>query len=203
LKGLGLFRRLFGKKRPPDEPSEIIVVRLNAKLQPMHRGEYFEDPLDAVLKRSRIGEVIGGGTMQEPSGEIAYCDIEIALSSPPDEAVPIIISTLEDLGAPGGSTLLVERSGAQHALGKAEGLAVYLNGTELPAETYETCDSNFVYSEFDRLLVGKGRVLSYWQGPTETAFYMYGGSFSDMKKRLEAFIASYPLCHRCRIAQIA
>jgi hypothetical protein len=198
-----LFRRLFGKKPPPEQSDEVIVVQLNAKLQPMHRGEHFEDPLDAMLKKSRIGEIIGGGTMQEPSGEIAYCNIEIALSSAPDEAVPMIISTLEELGAPKGSTLLIERSGAQHALGKAEGIAVYLNGTDLPAETYETCDSNFVYSDFDRLLAGEGRVLSYWQGPTETAFYMYGGSFSEMKKRLEAFIAGYQLCQRCRIIQIA
>jgi hypothetical protein len=181
----------------------MIVVRLNAKLQPMHRGEYFEDPLDAVLKKSRLGEVSGGGTMQEKSGEIEYCDIEIALSSAPEEAVQIIISALEELGAPRGSTLLMERSGIERALGKAEGLAVYLNGTDLPAETYRTCDSNFVHSEFDRLLAGEGRVLSYWQGPTETALYMYGGSFSEMRKRLNSFIATYPLCQQCRIAQIA
>ena len=99
--------------------------------------------------------------------------------------------------------LRVDTSGAQHALGKAEGLAVYLNGTDLPAETYKSCDSNFVYSEFDRRLAGEGRVLSHWQGPTETALYMYGGSFAAMKQRIEPFIASYPLCERCRIAQVA
>jgi hypothetical protein len=198
-----LFSRLFGKKPPAGRADDMIVAQLNAKLQPMHRGEHFEDPLDAVLKKTRLGEVSGGGTMQEKSGEIAYCDIEITLSSPPEAAIPTIIATLEELGAPKGSTLRVESSGVEHALGKAEGLAVYLNGTDLPAETYTSCDSNFVYSEFDRLLAGEGRVLSYWQGPTETALYMYGGSFPEMKRRLEPFIASYPLCQRCRVAQIA
>ena len=198
-----MFSRLFGKKATPDQPSEMIVVTLNAKLQPVDRGEHFEDPLDAVIKQAGIGEVSGGGTQQQHSGEIAYCDIEITLSSTADAAVPVIIARLEELGAPKGSKLLIEKSGVEHALGKAEGLAVYLNGTDLPAETYKSCDSNFVFSEFDRLLAGEGRVLSHWQGPTETALYMYGGSFTAMKKRIEGFIASYPLCERCRIAQVA
>lgn len=198
-----MFSRLFGKKPAPATSDEMIVVQLNAKLQPMHRGEHFEDPLDAVLKKACLGEVSGGGTMQDKTGEIAYCDIEITLSTAPEEAVPIIIATLDELGAPKGSTLLIESSGIQHALGKAEGLAVYLNGTDLPAKTYASCDSNFVYSEFDRLLAGEGRVLSYWQGPTETALYAYGGSFSELKRRLEPFISSYPLCQRCRIVQVA
>jgi len=198
-----VFKRLFGKKAPPGGVAEMIVVTLNAKLQPMDRGEHFEDPLDAVLRKTGIGEVSGGGTLQEKSGEIAECDIEISLSSTPDKAVPVIISKLEELGAPKGSKLRIEKSGVEHALGKAEGLAVYLNGTDLPAETYKACDSNFVYSEFDRLLAGEGRVFSHWQGPTETALYMYGGSFSEMKRRIEGFIATYPLCERCRIAQVA
>ena len=198
-----MFSRLFGKKSSSGQPDEMIVARLNAKLQPMHRGEYFEDPLDARLKKSRLGEVSGGGTMQEKSGEIVYCDIEISLASASEEVVQFVITTLEELGAPKGSELLIERSGIQRALGKAEGLAIYLNGTDLPAETYKTCDSNFVHSEFDRLLAGEGRVLSYWQGPTETALYMYGGSFSEMRRRLEPFIASYPLCQQCRITQVA
>jgi len=198
-----VFNRLFGKKEPTEPTGDIIVVRLNAKLQPMDRAEHFEEPLDAALKEARLGQVTGGGTMQEASGEIAYCDIEIALSAAPDKAVPAIIAAFDHLGAPRGSTLLMEGAGTERELGKAEGLAVYLNGTDLPQETYETCDSNFVYSEFERLLAGEGRVLSFWEGATETAFYMYGGSFPEMRKRLEAFIASYPLCQRCRIVQVA
>jgi len=198
-----VLNRLFGKKAPPAKAAEMVIVTLKAKLQPVDRGEHFEDPLGAALRKAGLGEVSGGGTLQEKSGEIAECDIEITLASAADKAVPIIIATLEELGAPKGSMLRVDTSGAQHALGKAEGLAVYLNGTDLPAETYKSCDSNFVYSEFDRRLAGEGRVLSHWQGPTETALYMYGGSFAAMKQRIAPFIASYPLCERCRIAQVA
>ena len=157
--------RLF-RKQPKPAPKRFLVAQLNARLQPMHRGEFFEDPLDAELKRSQLGEVSGGGTLQSPGGEIEYCDIEIELSGDPSAAERLVISTLEALGAPKGSKLRVEAEDRQVLFGTTEGLAVYLNGTDLPDEVYKECDSNFVYSEFDRLLQEEGRVLSYWQGPT-------------------------------------
>ena len=45
---------------------------------------------------------------------------------------------------------------------------------DLPDETYRDCDVDVVYSEFNRLLTGIGSVHSHWQGPTETALYVYG-----------------------------
>jgi len=39
--------RLFGRKR--ESSGEMVIVQLNAKLQPIHSGEYFEDPLDGKL----------------------------------------------------------------------------------------------------------------------------------------------------------
>jgi len=197
-----MFGRLF-KKKQPSPTGQFLVAKLNARLQPMHRGEFFEDALDAVLKKDRLGEVSGGGTMQDVSGEIEYCDIEIQVPISSPEVVSLIASTLDQLGAPKGSKLTIEATGEEIAFGGAEGLAVYLNGTDLPAETYRDCDSNHVYAEFGRLLDGEGRVLSYWQGPRETALYMYGRSFDEMKRRLSEFIASYPLCAQCRMEQIA
>jgi hypothetical protein len=44
---------------------------------------------------------------------------------------------------------------------------------------------------------------SVWDGPTETALYAYGASFKEMSERLAGFAATYPLCERCRIVQIA
>jgi len=196
-----MFGRLF-KKKQPKPVGQFLVAQLNARLQPMHRGEYFEDPLDAVLKKGNHGEVSGGGTMQAKTGEIDYCDIEIQVPASSSEIITLVVGTLEKLGAPKGSKLTVEATGEVLPFGVTEGLAVYLNGTDLPAETYRDCDSNHVYSEFGRLLEGEGRVLSYWQGPRETALYMYGRSFDEMKKRLSEFVATYPLCAQCRIEQI-
>ena len=73
----------------------------------------------------------------------------------------------------------------------------------LPDSTYQECDSNFVYSEFNRLLSGIGRVHSHWQGPTETALYVLGRSAGDMRAALQPFLDSYPLCQRARVVQIA
>lgn len=191
---------LFKKKKPI---THFLVAQLNARIQPMHRGEIFEDPLDDELKKVNFGEVTGGGTLQAKSGEIENCDIEIQISKPSQEVIEIVINTLEMLGAPKGSKLQIESEDREVPFGRTEGLAVYLNGTDLPAEIYEESDSNFVYSEFDRLLDKEGRVLSYWQSPTETALYMYGRSFQEMKKRLTPFLETYPLCQKCRIVQIA
>jgi len=84
-----------------------------------------------------------------------------------------------------------------------EGLAVYLNGTELPAETYKRHTIQSVEDEIERLLDGEGHVFSHWRGPGETALYVYGPSFAEMSKRLDAFLRSNPLCDRCRVEQIA
>jgi hypothetical protein len=120
----------------------------------------------------------GGGTMLGANGEIEYCDVEIELADDSEEMIERLILVLEKLGAPKGSKLFVNERGQEIPFGTLEGLAVYLNGTDLPASTYQECDVNFVYSEFDRLLEGIGSVHSYWEGPTETALYMYGESFT-------------------------
>ncbi|KYN24662.1 hypothetical protein AUQ44_01865 [Vibrio cidicii] len=195
---------LFKKKesRPETEP-EYIVVTINARIQPMHRAEIYEDPLDEVLSQNSIGEVSGGGTLQSQSGEIEHCDVEIQVNNSNEETVEVIRSLLENLGVPKGSKLKVEATNSEIEFGTLEGLAIYLNGTDLDTEVYENSDSNYVYSELERLTQGIGKVYSYWQGPKETAFYLYGNSFALMKSQISGLVNSYPLCQKCRIEQIA
>jgi hypothetical protein len=182
---------------------QFLIARLNAKLQPMHRGEFFEDPLHEVLEAEGFGEVTGGGTMQDETGEIQFCEIEIAVPELNTHTASMVAKTLEALGAPKGSVIQSDSDDNILAFGVCEGLAIYLNGTELPDNVYKDCDSNFVYAELERLTAPNGRVLSYWQGPTETAFYLYGHSFSEMRQQLAQFVATYPLCQKCRIEQVA
>ncbi|WP_207625594.1 hypothetical protein [Paenalcaligenes suwonensis] len=87
--------------------------------------------------------------------------------------------------------------------GHQEGLALYLNGTDLPDEVYQNCDVNVVWSEVDKALGDEGSIHSHYQGMTETAFYMYGNSYETMRERIQPFLDEYPLCQRCRIVQIA
>ncbi len=180
----------------------MIIARLNDRAQPLHRGTLFEDPLHEALVKEGIGEVTGGGTQLGEDNEIEFCDIEIQVASAEESTLERIIAILEQLDAPKGSRLIL-KGGQEIPFGKTEGMAVYLNGTELPAEVYRDCDSNYVAQEFARLLADTGRLHSYWEGPRETALYAYGGSFSEMKAALSEFLASYPLCQQARIVQIA
>jgi hypothetical protein len=181
----------------------IVIARLNDRAMPLDRGDIYEDPLDDILQEKGIGEVSGGGTQLKPNGEIEYCDVEIDLVNVSAVTVSELTITLEKLGAPKGSKLLINGGNEEIPFGKLEGLAVYLNGTDLPKSTYKECDVNYVYSEFNRLLEGIGGVHSYWQGPTETALYLYGNSVEQMKSVLRDFLDTYPLCEKARLIQIA
>lgn len=181
----------------------MIIASLNARLQPLDRGDLFEDPLDYVLQQSGKGEVTGGGTQLGAQGEIEYCEIEMVVPQADEETIGLIVAALEKMGAPKGSVLKFEDSRPDMPFGQYEGLAVYLNGTDLPQSTYDECDVNVVYEEFEIRLEGIGHVQSYWEGPRETGLYMYGPSFVSMKEAIADFLESYPLCRQARIDQIA
>lgn len=182
--------------------TRFIRVQLNARLQPVDRGDLFEDPLIEDLEEAGIGSVSGGGTMMAKNGEVAYCDIEIELRKADEDNLQFIIQQLEDLGAPKGSQLHLAENQVI-PFGQFEGLAIYLNGSDLPDEVYETCDPNTVYSEISQRIEEEGMIMSHWEGPTETAFYLYGHSFATMNSLIEEFVNTYPLCQKCRIVQIA
>lgn len=194
-----MFKKLFTK---PETAKHLVIARLNDRAQPIDRYERYEDPLEAFLKANGLGEVSGGGTQLQETGEIEFCEVEIQLASTAPEVLEAVTGQLQSAGAPKGS-LLVQPDGTELPFGHYEGLAVYLNGTDLPDETYRDCDVNFVYSEFDRLLDGQGAVHSHWPGPTETALYIYGESYEDMRAALADFMASYPLCAKARVVQVA
>jgi broad specificity phosphatase PhoE len=113
------------------------------------------------------------------------------------------VQVLEELGAPKGSYLQFDDSERRINFGKLEGLAIYLNGTDLPDEVYETGDINFICDEFTRLLGDDGELGGDWNGPTETALYIYGRSYQSIRDKIAPFIAEYPLCQKARIEQIA
>ncbi|HEX8956504.1 MAG TPA: hypothetical protein VF798_09525 [Burkholderiaceae bacterium] len=181
----------------------LLIARLNARLQPMHRGELFEDPLEEAMQAEHIGNVTGGGFQLGVTREIQFRDIEIELHGERETSIGTIIAKLEALGAPKQSKLKFAGESREIEFGRSEGLGLYLNGSDLAPEVYETGDVNFVYSELDRLTSGLGKVMSYWEGPSETAFYLYGASFDKMKENIQILLDEYPLCQRCRVERIA
>lgn len=197
---------MFGKK---DEPKVILAyARINAKIMPETRGELFEEPLAEAIKAAGLGEVTGGGTLQAKTGEIVYCGVDVDIIDL-DKAPAFICEFLTQAGAPRGSELEFEVGGAQQrmAFGNKEGLGLYLNGTDLPDEVYKTSDVNVVVEELSKAIEdergGRGVMLGHWQGPTETALYFYGESAEKMKAAMAEFLASYPLCQKSRLVQIA
>jgi hypothetical protein len=184
--------------------SVVMVLTLNARLQPIHRAD-LEDAFEHFCAEKRLGAaVVGGGTLLDPStGEVRECDIEIQVDRLDDEVISEICGVFEAMLAPKGTRLTIPGRAAPLAFGTTEGLALYLNGTDLPDEVYATCDSNHVLDECNRLLGDVGRVHSWWQGPSESALYLYGDSFADMRAAIAHFVETYPLCERARIVQIA
>jgi hypothetical protein len=119
-----------------------------------------------------------------------------------DAVLGALGAALEGLGAPKGSRLIWNEGANELEFGTFEGLAVYLNGTDLPDAVYEQCDVNVVYEEFGKLVGSEGRVVSHWQGPRETALYLYGRSAETMLARIRPFLDTYPLCDKARTVTI-
>jgi hypothetical protein len=199
-----IWNKLFSQAAPQKE-SNYIVAQLNDKIMPIDRGDVYEDPLDELLKNKGYGSISGGGTLQSKSGEIEYCDVEIEIIKDDltKEEISELIETLEALGAPKGSKLIIEKTNEHINFGKLEGLAIYLDGINLSDEVYKNSDSAAIASEIRRLANIKSDVLRYWQGNTETALYFYGESFIDMKNSINEFISSNPECENARVEQIA
>ncbi len=178
-------------------------ARINARIDPVERGDRYEDPLSEALEENGLAVLTGGGTMQSENGEISYCGIDLDLLNV-DEAVSFICDFLAEHGAPKGSKLQYEVDGEAKEVpfGFLEGLAIYLNGTDLPTEVYETCDINFLYEEIERLLGDRGEIQGHWQGPEETALYLYGYSVDEMRRVIAPFVKRYPLCEKARFVVI-
>jgi hypothetical protein len=187
------------------KPKPVFAyAQLNARIMPVARGKRFETPLAEALAENGFGEVGGGGTLQQQSGEIEYCGIDVDLTDI-ENGAPFVCKFLTDRGAPKGSKLTYTYEGkkVELAFGEAEGIAIYLNGTDLPADVYKQSDINVVIESINRLLGNRGSIRGHWQGPTETALYMYGRSATDMRTAISEFVAAYPLCQRARIETIA
>ena len=181
-----------------------IKVFINARIKPMDRGELYADPLIEKLEKLGLGEVIEEGSNLTDEGEIKSCELHIVVHSLSEETIKIIKDVLESgIGVPKGSKLIIESTQEEIAIGKAGGLGLYLNGLDLPQEIYESYDSNVVFEEINKLISEIGFIHSYWEGPSETALYLYGVSFEELNKKIKSFLNTYPLCQKCRVVQIA
>lgn len=176
-----------------------LILHLNARFQPKHRFE-LEDALQEIFQDNKAGEVTGGGTALKENGEIDSCDIEIDYSDT-RKSLEWLVNLLNAIGIPKGSVL----HGIEPPIpvGTLEGLAIYMNGTDLAEEIYKSCDINYVIEQLEQTIEGIGHMYSYLEHGEFTALYFYGTSFLTMKENMNSFVSSYPLCQKCHIEQIA
>jgi hypothetical protein len=114
---MSLFKRLWGKvagggggvEQGPPSPDLFVYVLIPEALEPMDRGERYEDPLQEALDATGLGDVSGGGSLlsaPRPDGSriIESCGIDVDLTDL-TRGLELLRSTLPGLGIPIGTQL--------------------------------------------------------------------------------------------------
>jgi hypothetical protein len=183
------------------EYAHFVYAKIWEPIKPLDRGARYEDPLQDALERAGLGEVSGGGSLVDKSGGIQYVGVDIELASL--DALAVVKDVLEAAGAPKGSELQFERDGAAVVIpfGVTEGIAIYLDGINLPDDVYASCSTNELAERLRLALVSDSaaEVRGSWQGPEETAIYLYGTDAEHMYSAIESTLLAYPLCQNARV----
>ena len=177
--------------------STTLIARLYEHIEPLERGTRYEDPLDAALRERGLGEVTGGGSQLTETGEIEFADVEIVVSSL-DDALSVIVTTLEEAGAP-TATELTGDAGVLRTFGHQQSVAVYLDGVTLPDEVYAELDFDQIVSDLTTA-AGEGSYHGYWQGPTETGLFFFGPDAEAMFVRVDPVLRALPIGQNARVA---
>ncbi len=177
-----------------------VTARIWEPIEPIARGERYEDPLQAALQAAELGKVDGGGSQLTKLGEVQFAEIELHLANL-DAAVALAIRVLEEAGAPQGSELRFNESGRSPVgFGTQQGLAIYLDGVSLPPEVYANLDLAAVVRQIeDKLGLGGKSLRGSWGGPEETSLYFYGLHAEQMFRRLEPLLLTLPICQNARL----
>jgi hypothetical protein len=184
------------------EESYFIVARIAEHIEPINRGDRYEDPLDAALRELTLGEVVGGGTEFSEDEGVKFGDIEIEVVNL-DRGIEACLRVLDQLGAPAGSFLLVDIDGQERAIpfGHKECTAIILDGVNLSQEIYRTTDINELVELLEGELDGGriGELRGAWAGPTQTTIFIYGDDARRIVEAVETTLREYPLCHNARV----
>ena len=177
---------------------QVVIARMFEHIEPIARGERYEDPLDAVLAPANLGRVTGGGSQLNEHGGIEFADVEIELADL-DQALRLVSETLEKSGAPQGSELIDASDGrVLREFGTQQCLGIYLDGVTLPAEVYANLDFDQVVHEIDAA-AGPDSYRGFSQGPEETALFLFGPNAEDMFTRVEPVLRRLPIGQNARV----
>jgi len=178
-----------------------VTVRIWEPVEPIKRGERYEDPLQAALQAQALGRVDGGGSQLAELGEILFAEVEVYLANL-DEALALTRRVLEGAGAPQGSEFRFGESAARPPMkfGTQQGLAIYLDGVSLPADVYAALNLDEVVDEIEASLgLGGNALRGSWGGPEETSLYFYGPDAEAMFVQSEPLLRRLPICQNARV----
>jgi hypothetical protein len=173
-----------------------FTVRLYEHVEPLDRGDRYEDPLGAAVGREGLGTVTGGGSLLSEEGEIEFAEIEVDCTDQA-RAMAKAVEALEAAGAPQGSEI---RSGETvlRSFGRLQCLAIYLDGVSLPDEVYADLDFDALTTQLDGR-AGEGSYRGFWQGPTETGLYFFSEDAEEAFRRLEPLLLQLPIGQNARV----
>ena len=183
-------------------PSAEIRARIAEHIEPIDRGDRYEDPLDAFLQERELGTVTGGGTQLTEDGEIEWADVEIELRDV-DASLADVVAKLEALGAPAGSCIEFDPDTGRAALpfGTLEVLVVYLDGVNLPDDVYAALDFEALYTSMADAVREQagGEARSVWTGNTETAIHFTGASADALAAVVRSMWDEVPVLQNARL----
>ena len=100
----------------PDPTTYFVYIRIPEAIGPAERVRKYEDPLQAALDRSQLGEITGGGSALADSGQrISSCGLDVELTDLP-RGLSLLTAELRRLRAPIGTTLIYEADGKETVL---------------------------------------------------------------------------------------
>jgi hypothetical protein len=88
-----------------------LLIKIPEPLEPVERGEKYDDPLQDLLEETGLGIVNGGGTKTDNDSHVLYCYLDIQISDL-DQGRRKIAEFLETQGAPQGTRIIEYAPGA-------------------------------------------------------------------------------------------
>jgi len=112
----GLPPKADAQATPRWDPQLFVYVKIPGDIQPIARGERFEDPLQLALDATGLGKISGGGSQLDkpyPDGRprVEYCGIDINVTDR-DKARVLLMEKLIELAAPDGTELHYTKDGS-------------------------------------------------------------------------------------------
>ena len=91
-------------KEAQERGNAFFYVRIPEDVQPLERGERYEDPLQAALNLEELGEVTGGGSQMGEGKNIAFCGLDVEVWDR-DKGLALIRSVMKRLNAPSDTVI--------------------------------------------------------------------------------------------------